>query len=107
MSNINHHIFDWQGPQGLPEFSQITDGDFATAFAEALARHERQIDAIATNPSAATFENTIVALEQSGQALERVSALFWNKAGADSNDAIHALERDMAPRLSRHFQPSP
>ncbi len=103
MSSFNHHIFDWQGPQGLPEFSQILDDDFALAFAEALTRHERQIDGIATNTAAATFENTIVALEQAGQALERVSALFWNKAGADSNDTIHTLERDIAPKLSRHF----
>tara|TARA_R110002126_G_scaffold201238_2_gene348740 strand:+ start:30522 stop:32567 length:2046 start_codon:yes stop_codon:yes gene_type:complete len=103
MSPVNNHIFDWKGPQGLPEFSSIEDDDYVHAFDEALKRHEKQINDIANNPAPPDFENTIIALELSGDALSRVSALFWNRAGAHSNDVIQALERQMAPKISRHF----
>ncbi|WP_136658123.1 M3 family metallopeptidase [Nitratireductor sp. XY-223] len=103
MGEINARVFDWDGPLGLPEFAGIADDDLAEAFEEALGRHKAEIDAIAENPEPADYSNTIVALETSGRALERVSALFWNRAGADSNEAIQALERDIAPKLARHY----
>ncbi len=99
----NPALIDWNGLNGLPRFEALNDGDFAPAFDAALARHEEEIDAIADNPEAPTFDNTIVALELAGDDLSRVSALFWNRAGAHTNDTIQALERDISPKMSRHY----
>ena len=103
MAEINARVFEWNGPLGLPEFAGINDDDLAQAFKEALGRHRSEIEAIAANPEPADYANTIVALETAGEALNRVSALFWNRAGADSNEAIQALEREIAPKLARHY----
>lgn len=100
---LNPAITNWNGPDGLPRFEAVSDSDFAASFEAALAEHETEIDAIANNPQPATFENTIVTLETAGEALSRVSSLFWNRAGAHTNDAIQALERDISPKMSRHY----
>ena len=96
-------VFDWTGPLGLPEFEKITDADFAPAFDTALAEHDAEIEAIAGTAEAPDFANTIEALELAGDNLSKVSSLFWNRAGTDTNDVIQALERDIAPRMSRHY----
>ena len=100
---INKAIFNWDGPHGLPRFSLVDDSDFESAFHHALKLHDEEIEAIAGNPEPASFENTIVALEIAGDELSRVSALFWNKAGAHTNETIQALEREISPILSRHY----
>ncbi|MDX3927559.1 MAG: M3 family metallopeptidase [Shinella sp.] len=102
-SSINSALVDWNGPDGLPRFDLVRDEDFAPAFDAALHRHEAEIDDIANNPAEPTFDNTIAALEMAGDDLSRISALFWNRAGAHTNDAIQALERDISPKLSRHY----
>ncbi|MDQ0456650.1 M3 family metallopeptidase [Rhizobium paknamense] len=96
-------VTEWTGPHGLPNFTALDDADFPPAFERALAEHEAEIEAIAHNPDAPSFDNTITALEIAGDGLSRVSALFWNKAGADTNETIQALEREMAPKMSRHY----
>ena len=103
MTDINPAIFDWNGHEGLPRFDAIADSDFAAAFETALAAHAAEIDAIAANPQKPDFDNTVVALELAGDGLSRVSALFWNRAGAHTNETIQALEREIAPKLSRHY----
>jgi peptidyl-dipeptidase Dcp len=100
---INLALTEWNGHEGLPRFDAVMDSDFAPAFDAALSAHDAEIDAIAGNPEPPTFANTVVALETAGDALSRVSALFWNKAGAHTNDAIQALEREIAPKMSRHY----
>ncbi|CCM77626.1 M3 family metallopeptidase [Rhizobium mesoamericanum] len=100
---INPALIEWNGLHGLPRFDALNDSDFAPAFDAALSAHEREIDAIAGNPEVPTFENTVVALEIAGDELSRVSALFWNRAGAHTNDTIQALERDISPKMSRHY----
>jgi peptidyl-dipeptidase Dcp len=102
-AHINPAVTHWMGKNGLPEFGKVDDGDFAPAFDAAISEHEAEIDAIANNPAAPTFENTVVALEIAGDALSRVSALFWNRAGAHTNDTIQALERAISPKMSRHY----
>ena len=103
MTSSASPVFDWNAPLGLPEFGSIADADFAPAFETALTEHEAEIKAIAENPEAPDFDNTLVALELAGDKLSRVSALFWNRAGTDTNDDIQALEREIAPRMSRHY----
>ncbi|MFC6446833.1 M3 family metallopeptidase [Shinella zoogloeoides] len=102
-TRIDPALVEWTGPGGLPRFDLVKDDAFAAGFDAALADHEAEIDAIANNPEPATFENTVVALEVAGDALSRVSALFWSRAGANTNDTIQALERDIAPKMSRHY----
>lgn len=101
--NINPALVEWSGLHGLPRFERVGDDDFAGAFATALTLHEAEIDAIAHNEEPASFDNTITALEVAGDELSRVSALFWNRAGAHTNEVIQALERDIAPKMSRHY----
>jgi len=93
----------WGGPLGLPEFPEIDDADFGPVFDAALAAHQADIDAIADNPESPTIDNTFVAMELSGDPLDRVSAIFWCKAGANTNDQIQAMEREVAPKMSRHY----
>lgn len=99
----NPALVKWDGFEGLPRFDVIQDTDFAPAYEVGLAEHDAEIDAIANNPDAPTFENTIIPLELAGETMSRVGAVFWTKASADTNDAIQALERDIAPKLSRHY----
>jgi len=101
--NVNPAIANWTGPLGLPEFAAIEAGDFAAAFAAALPVHLAEIEAIAASPEAPTFENTIVALEQTGELLTRASNIFWNLTGAHTNNALQELERKLSPELSRHY----
>ncbi|MFN3721445.1 MAG: M3 family metallopeptidase [Paracoccaceae bacterium] len=91
---------DWTTPFGLPPFDQIRDEDFAPAFEDALAEARSNIAAIAGQSAAPTFANVIEALELAEGALDRVAGVFYNLAGADSNDAREALMRDLAPKLS-------
>ncbi|OJG01275.1 peptidase M3 [Rhizobium sp. 58] len=102
-NTLNPALTDWNGPDGLPRFEAVNDADFAPSFEAALADHDAEIATIANNPDTPTFGNTILALETAGDTLSRVSALFWNRAGAHTNDVIQALERDIAPKMSRHY----
>ncbi len=102
-ASVNRALVEWSGHEGLPRFDLVKDEDFAPAFDVALASHEAEIDAIANNAEAPSFENTVVALEIAGDALSRVSSLFWGKAGAHTNEMIQALEREIAPKMSRHY----
>lgn len=85
-----------------PRFDQIKDSDFAPAFDAGMAEQLREIDAIANNPEAPTFQNTIVAMEKSGQLLDRASNVFFNLVGTDKNDARDKLQSDYAPKFSAH-----
>lgn len=98
-----HPLTAWNGPLGLPDFTRISDADFGPVFDAAFAAHEAEIEDIAGNAEAPTIENTLAALELSGQALERVASIFWCKAGANTNEAIQKLEREVSPKMSRHF----
>lgn len=102
-SKISPALVDWSGINGLPRFDLVSDDSFGDAFDAALLLHEAEIEAIANNPAAASFDNTVVALETAGDELSRVSALFWSRAGANTNDVIQALEREIAPKMSRHY----
>ena len=86
----------------LPPFAAIEPGHFRPAFDRALAAHRAEIDVIAANPAAPSFDNTITALEKSGRELESVANVFFVLAGADTSDEIEAIERDVSPMLARH-----
>ena len=98
----NPLLADWTGAFGLPPFATLTPEHFRPAFDRALAAHRAELDTISANPAAPTFDNTIVALEKSGHDLDRVANVFFVMAGADTGEAIEAIERDMSPLLARH-----
>ena len=85
-----------------PQFDGIKDSDFAPAFDAGMAEQLREMDAIANNPEAPTFQNTIVAMEKSGQVLDRATNVFFNLIGTDKNDAREKLESEYAPKFSAH-----
>ena len=93
----------WNAPFDAPPLDRLRPEHFAPAFEEALSRHNAEIAAIADDAAAPSFENTVAALERSGRLLTRVSNVFYVLAGADTNDALQAIERDMAPKLARHW----
>jgi peptidyl-dipeptidase Dcp len=84
----------------MPPFDRITDADYVPAFERGMAEQLREIQAIASNPENPTFENTIVAMERSGRILSRVSAVFDNLKGADTDPKIQEIDNDMAPKRS-------
>ena len=92
----------WTTPFETPPFAEIAPEAFRGAFDQALAAHDREIDAIAVEPAPSAFDNTIVALERSGRGLRRVASLFWALAGAHTNDTLLAIEREISPRLAAH-----
>jgi peptidyl-dipeptidase Dcp len=92
----------WSAVFGLPPFKKIDPGHFKAAFAAALKGHKGEIARIASETARPTFANTILALEKSGRLLDKVAAVFYNLTGAHTNEALQAIERDMAPKLAAH-----
>jgi peptidyl-dipeptidase Dcp len=86
----------------LPPFAQIKEEHYLPAFYEGCAAQLLEVQAILDAPGAATFENTIVALEKSGQYLMRMLLVFYNKSSSDTNDALDAIEEEIAPKLAAH-----
>lgn len=89
-------------PLQYPHFDRIRDEHFAPAFEAGMAEQLKEIEAIANNPEAPTFDNTIVALENSGQVLDRATTVFFNLVGTDTNDARKKLQADFSPRFAAH-----
>jgi len=89
-------------PHQHPPFDRIDDAHYAPAFERGMADQIAEVEAIAGATEPPTFENTIVALERSGQLLNRVAATFFALSSADTNDAINAIRNEMAPRLAAH-----
>jgi len=85
-----------------PHFDRIQDAHFAPAFDRGMAEHLKEIEAIANNPEPATFDNTIVAMEKSGQLLDRATTVFYNLVGTDTNDTREQLQSTYAPKFSAH-----
>jgi peptidyl-dipeptidase Dcp len=98
----NPLLADWETPFGLAPFAEISDEDFAPALEDALQAHLAEVAAIADNAEPASFSNTIEAMEGAGTSLDKVLGVFFNLAGADSNEARQALQRDFSPKLSAH-----
>jgi peptidyl-dipeptidase Dcp len=92
----------WDTPFGTPPFADIRPEHFMPAFAAAMAEQRAEIDAIAETPGEPGFDDTIAALELSGRSLRRVSSVFFNLTGAHTDDALEAVEREVAAALARH-----
>ncbi|MER0079709.1 M3 family metallopeptidase [Corynebacterium sp. KPL2830] len=90
-------------PYQLPPFAEIKVEHYRPAFDEALARHDAELTAITENTAAPTWENTVEALERSGQDLDRVMSVFGNLSGTDVTDEMEEIAADIYPRLSAHY----
>ncbi len=89
-------------PYALPPFNDVRLEHFRPAFDTGIAEQRAEVEAIATDPAPPTFENTLVALERSGQLLIRVSHVFFTLSSADSTPELHDLEAEVAPLLAAH-----
>ena len=98
----NPFFSEFQSPYGSPDFDRIQLADYEPAFLKGIEQQNQEIKAIVENPEAPTFENTIVALDNSGEILSRVSGVFFALTSADTNDELMALESKIAPMLSEH-----
>jgi peptidyl-dipeptidase Dcp len=95
----------WQTPFETPPFAEILPEHFLPAFERAYADHSAEIAAITHDPSAPDFANTITALERSGKLLSKVSAVFYDLVSAHSNPAILEIDKEVSPRMARHWNP--
>ncbi len=102
MTDRNPLLAAWTTPFASPPFADIHPEHFAPAFDRALAAHRAEIEAISGASAEPTFENTIEALERAGEELRRVASVFFSLTGAHTNDALEAIERDIAPVLAKH-----
>ncbi|HGG63799.1 MAG TPA: peptidase M3, partial [Rhodobacteraceae bacterium] len=98
----NPLLSNWDTPFQLPPFADISDKDFAPAFDAAITEARENTVAIADNPDAPTFANTIEALELAEESLSRVLSVFYNLAGADSTKIREELQREFSPKLAAY-----
>ena len=89
-------------PYGLPPFAGISAEHYAEAIEAGLASHLEEISRIVGDQEPATFENTAMAMEQSGLLLNRAAAAFFTLVSADASDAVKALETELSPKFSAH-----
>jgi peptidyl-dipeptidase Dcp len=89
-------------PFNYPAWDKIRNEHFAPAFAEGMRQQAAEMEAIAANRAAPTFDNTIVAMERSGRLLSRVGSAFNTLTGSYTNDTLIALDKELAPQLSAH-----
>ena len=102
MTATNPLLAKWNTSFELPPFDGINAEHFREAFDVALNENEAEMVAIAENGDAATFANTIEAMELSGESLSKVAGTFFNLSGANTNPDLQAIEREMAPKLAEH-----
>ncbi len=89
-------------PFHAPPFDKIKDSDYQPAIEAGMAEQLTEMGAIADNPAPPTFENTLVAMEKSGQLLHRASAAFDGVTGANTNPTLQKAEEALAPKLAAH-----
>lgn len=98
----NPFFTEWNTPFGIPPFEQIDAADYMPAFKAGLAQHTAEIDSIANQTAEATFQNTIEGLDFSGALLRKVSGVFYNLTGAETNDSLQSIAKEVSPLLSEH-----
>ena len=98
----NPFFSEFQTPNGVPPFDQIKLEHYEPAFQKGIEEQNANIQAIIDNTEAPTFENVIVAFDQSSPILDRVGGVFFNLTEAETTDGLSALDMKMAPVLSEH-----
>ncbi len=98
----NPFFSDWGTPYEIPDFGRIKTEHYMPAFREGIKRQKDEIKSIVNNSEPATFENTVLAYEYSGQLLKDVSSVFFNLSECESSDEMDAIAEEVAPLLSAH-----
>ncbi|MFS0714968.1 M3 family metallopeptidase [Microbacterium sp. 2P01SA-2] len=89
-------------PGGLPDYRDIAVDDYLPAFEEGFSQQRSEIDGIANSAEAPTFENTVLAWEESGRLLGQVARIFYTVSSADATPAVQAVDEQLAPLMSAH-----
>lgn len=98
----NPLLNQWDTPFGVPPFDQIQVSDYMPAFEAAMEAHVEEVEAIVENPEEPTWENTILALDNAGELLGKVSNTFFLVAAADTNAEMQKVEAEVSPMLAAH-----
>ncbi|ASB48076.1 M3 family metallopeptidase [Alkalitalea saponilacus] len=98
----NPFFSDYETPFGVPPFHLIENSHFIPAFEEGVRQQEAEIAAIINNPALPDFDNTVAALDYSGELLNRVASVFYNYNSSNTSDEIQALAQEVAPMMSSH-----
>ncbi len=101
-NSMNPFLDEYETPFQIPPFEAIKFSHYEPAFIQGMKEHLEEIDVIANNTEAPTFENTIEALERSGKTLDKVSSVFFNLQGSNTDDDMDSLQRTISPKLSSH-----
>lgn len=100
---MNPFFQPYNTPFNVPAFDKIKNEHFKPAILEGIKQNEAEINLIANNPEAPTFNNTILAMENAGELLSEVNRVFGNYNSANTNDELQALAKEIAPNLSAHY----
>lgn len=101
-ANDNPFFAEYTTPFGVPPFDKIKAEHYKPAFIKGMEEEMAEVSAICNNSEAPTFENTIVALDQKGKLYTKVRAVFYGQTGANSNDELDAISKEMSPLFSKH-----
>jgi peptidyl-dipeptidase Dcp len=99
----NPLLRDWSAPYGLPPFAEVRAQDFEPAVREAMRVHRAELSAIAAQPAAPTFDNTVAAFDRSGQLLDRVVSTFYSLTASATSPELQAVQRALAEPLAAHY----
>ncbi|HEX9972819.1 MAG TPA: M3 family metallopeptidase [bacterium] len=98
----NPFFTEWKTPFETPPFDKIKEDHYLPAFEEGMKQHQQEIQTIVGSTETPTFENTVVALDNSGALLTKISNVFDNMKSANTNDSLQSIAKGLAPILSKH-----
>jgi peptidyl-dipeptidase Dcp len=101
-SDVNPFFEAYDTPFNVQPFDRIDEAHFVPAFAKGMEKQNAEVAAIVDNPAPPTFDNTIVALDLSGELLGEVSRVFFALSGSNTNDELQGIQKEIAPRLAAH-----
>jgi len=102
LGELNPLLALWTGPESSPDFAAFGTEDFLPAFAVAIEESRSEVRKIVSSSAPPDFDNTVLALERSGETLARVKRIFWMLSSAHSNDGIRAIEAEVSARLTAY-----
>ena len=97
---VNPLLTEWNAPYGIPPFEDVKPEHYMPAYKVAMEQYRNEIDGIVSNPEEPTFENTIVAFDNSGELLSRISAVFGSANGVNSSEELRNISKELSPLLS-------
>ncbi len=100
---MNPFLEKFNTPFETPDFSKIKEEHYLPAFEKGISKHIKEIEEIAKSKEEPSFENTLVALDESGQLLKKVEGVFYNLLEANTNDKLQEIAKKVAPMLSKHY----